>query len=78
MRNLFSMMVVAVMLFTMPVTAQQKPKEKAKKECSTGAKKCTPAEMKACKKDKKTCTASEMKSCTKEKKAACCMGKAKS
>lgn len=71
MKKLVSMMALTAILFSMNGNAQnQKPKEKAKKECSA-------AEMKKCKKDKKTCSAEEMKKCSNEKKEGCCASKAK-
>ncbi|HNP32926.1 MAG TPA: hypothetical protein PKN96_06510 [Flavobacterium sp.] len=72
MKKIVSMMALVAILFSINGNAQeQKPKEKAKKECSA-------AEMKSCKKGKKTCSAEEMKKCTKEKKAGCCAAKTKS
>lgn len=66
MKKLVSIMALAAILVSMNGNAQnQKPKEKAKKECST-------AEMKKCKKDKKACSADQMKNCSKDKKAGCC------
>lgn len=69
MKKMVSMMALAAILFSINGNAQQqKPKEKAKKECSA-------AEMKSCKKGNKTCSAAEMKTCSKEKKAGCCAKK---
>lgn len=64
-------MALAAILMSMNGNAQnQKPKQKAKKECSA-------SEMKKCTKDKKTCGAEEKKFCSKDKKAECCSGKVK-
>lgn len=65
MKKLVSMMALAAILFSMNAYAQQqKPKDKAKKEC-------TATEKKACKKDKKSCSVAEKKACLKDKTEAC-------
>ena len=55
------MLAIVAFLFAIPVNAQEKPKEAAKKECSM--------------KDKKSCSPEEMKACSKDKKARCCAAK---
>jgi len=68
MKNLI--VVLAIAFFSMSINAQeQKPQEKAKKECASKDSKCSS-------KDHKTCSADEKKSCEKEKKAGCCAKKA--
>lgn len=61
MKKSLSMLALVAFLFAMPVNAQEKPKEAAKKECSM--------------KDKKSCSPEEMKACSKDKKARCCAAK---
>ncbi|SCY96439.1 hypothetical protein [Flavobacterium caeni] len=69
MKKILSIMALAAILISMNGNAQnQKPKEKAKKEC-------TAAQMKKSKKDKKSCSADEMEKCSKEKKPGCCSAK---
>ena len=61
MKKSLSMLALVAFLFAIPVNAQEKPKEAAKKECSM--------------KDKKSCSPEEMKACSKDKKARCCAAK---
>ena len=61
MKKSLSMLALVAFLFALPVNAQEKPKEAAKKECSM--------------KDKKSCSPEEMKACSKDKKARCCAAK---
>ncbi len=61
MKKSLSMLAIVAFLFAIPVNAQEKPKEAAKKECSM--------------KDKKSCSPEEMKACSKDKKARCCAAK---
>ena len=61
MKKSLSMLAIVSFLFAIPVNAQEKPKEAAKKECSM--------------KDKKSCSPEEMKACSKDKKARCCAAK---
>lgn len=61
MKKSLSMLAIVAFLFAIPVNAQEKPKEAAKKECSM--------------KDKKSCSPEEMKACSKDKKAGCCAAK---
>lgn len=68
MKKSLSMLALVAFLFTMPVNAQEKPKEAAKKEC-------TMKDSKSCSMGKKTCSAAEMKACSKDKKASCCAAK---
>ena len=68
MKKSLSMLAIVAFLFAIPVNAQEKPKEAAKKECSMKDKK-------SCSMGKKSCSAEEMKACSKDKKAGCCAAK---